>query len=265
MKYTGMIGRVILINFLTILMSCGMPKYSDEEIEEILHNRYKEEFKVEKNAFLFQINAHQFTAHLKRIPEIKIFGEYVEKGSPLSENYPQMLHTYETKLLAQDFLSKYYQDLAVDIEVSSLYQPEEGVKPVDVEKLLSDDNVKVSISFTIYLFQTVNAENAKELLGGIRDFAEHLQQWNNNDYDFLILFWDEGHFKGKNINEIPFGFNVHNEKYYDSTKIKKQYIKQGLAFEFNSDTNSEFSIDELSESIYTYDGWFSWQGKVKKF
>lgn len=242
-----MMVKVFLVLALT---ACSMSKYKDKEIEEILNTRYKQEFKVTSNYFETGLNIHQFEAEVVDQPEIKIAGSYVKKGDEIKDNYPQALHCFQARAEVLDFLKKYYDDVAVKVDVSSPYHKGMQETPDSLQTLMASET-SARWMLKIYLFHTLTKDN-KKALDGILALIDKLDKWPNKKYYFEIGYWEDDYFSGKNIEEIPFGFNVYNDVYFDTVEQKNKHLKQIMFFKFSSGAHVTIDAEKLYDIMVPF-------------
>ncbi|GAA0191187.1 hypothetical protein GCM10009122_53460 [Fulvivirga kasyanovii] len=226
-------------------------KYSNSDLVQILKKRYDEEFEIKSNQFVFQVNKFQFVAYQRENPEIKAFGSYIDNQSEIEENYLQMLNCYQGKEYLKNLLDDYYDKYAVDVNVMSpLQEKQEGSLPPFPE-LAQSESADVIANFRVYLFDTVSNEN-EGFLSGIVEAANHFKGSFYGTFTFTIYFWDSEFLKGKNLDEMKFGFNYNSDSYDDNLSAKGKYIRQELTFEFDSSEKPEITLERIQELVAPY-------------
>ncbi|WP_188461209.1 hypothetical protein [Marivirga lumbricoides] len=240
--------------------------YSDKELENILKERYNDKFNVLSNDFVLNLGYHQFTAELANNKAIVIHGTYKQKGEEISDNFPQMLHTYQCSNLIKAKLNNYYPTFKFKNSTSFNYK-EINHNPIPpLEEIVMNESVSGSVDLILYLFETAKEENKKEVLEGVSAIVKEFTRWKNKSFHISVKFWEDGHFKGKDLDNINFGFNVYKEEYYDSIPVENEYIQQVLYFEFDTkDSIPNISTDDLYESIYPFENGKGFKQKLVKF
>ncbi|MFN6945843.1 MAG: hypothetical protein ACK4ND_12920 [Cytophagaceae bacterium] len=240
---------LLYFSFFILLTSCGMSKnkYSDNELAQILKNKYNKDFIIEENYFHFQLNHHKFVAILKETKEVKVFGSYKDNTSDIRDNYPQMLNNYQAKEWINELLNPYYDKFAVRVNVLADVQEMTHGEIISFKDIISSKDTDALVFYHIYLFDTINEEN-KSYLKGIVDISNFFKENFFGKYTFNVFFWSNEILKGKKFDQMKFGFNYHREDYDDNLEAKNQLLKQELVFEFDTHKKPEITIDKL----YTY-------------
>lgn len=228
--------------------------YSNKELENILEERYGEKFKIVSNQFIPNLAYHQFKAELKSNNAIIIHGTYAKAGSEVSDNYPQMLHTYQCSQLIEEKLNKYYKDFRFKTNVSFSYNKLQTHAIPRFESIIHDESVQGSVDLQLYLFNTVNEDNKNEVLEGIVEVMKDFKSWENKSFNISIKFWEDGHFEDNKLENVKFGFNVYREEFYDSIPVENQFIKQVIYCEFDTKkATPAMSVDLLYSNLHPFE------------
>lgn len=236
---------------MVLLLACeGTDKFSKNELEQILQGRYGVEFEVVSNEFNFEINKSQFIAFPTSNPEIEVHGSYHDNKSEVEDNYLQMKHCYQAELFLTNLLKPYYQQVAVYANVASTLQETQNDLPPFKEfvKMKEADPI---INFHIYLFQTID-QNNKAMLSGIVKAANYFNESSYGLYTFRVSFWSSEFLKGREFNDLNFGFNYKSDKYDDNLEDEKEFLKQELVFEFDASEQPSITEERLFSLVLPF-------------